>query len=453
MKTSIRIIIPRRFLHGTVYLRTTPTATTTTSTTPGVVTPLELYNQRVHEGKLKDDPYQRKIITSLSILHEKLQTYTPPTIPTPDVSSLTPRIGISKIFSSFLGKDKSNSNIYSTIDEEKLLTESNPIKGIYLYGDVGCGKTMLMDLFYKTIPPNLPKKRLHFHQFMQNLHKRTHQLKMLHQKNHHHDIDVIPLLAAEIAQSATVLCFDEFQVTDVADAMILRKLMMLLLSPQYGLILFATSNRAPDELYMNGIQRASFIPVIQLLKRQTMVVYLLSPTDYRRTLTVSRKEHENGPYYFGTDEVEREEHVKFWWEYFGGKTNDKEVLNGFEVEVWGRKIIVPKASPPKVAEFTFDELCGKPRAAGDYLQLASTFESFVITDIPYLTRDFRDEIRRFITFLDAVYDSHGRIAVTAVAPFDKLLKTDDFFEKDEEKFAFNRALSRLAQMQSSSYVD
>lgn len=454
-------------------------------------TPLEEYNNKVESGRLRDDPYQRKIITNLSLLHEKLKDYAPPTVETPDVESLKPKVGLLKVFSSFLG-GKSQ----STFDVLNFTTAESDIKGIYLYGDVGCGKTMLMDLFYATTPQHLPKKRIHFHQFMQQIHKRSHQLKIEHK---HDDLDIIPLLAAEIAQDSTILCFDEFQVTDVADAMLLRRLLIMLLSPQYGVILFATSNRAPDDLYLNGIQRVSFIPCIQQIKRQTRVIYLNSPTDYRKIpKPMSSVYYHPKPgikYNSKTNIANCKKHIDQWYDYFNAANEDKEVKTDVSISVWGRQLKVPRSSPPYVAQFSFEEICGNRLAAGDYLTLANSFQSFIITDIPYLSIDVRDSVRRFIIFLDAVYDAHGRIAVTSAASFadlfvepedlqkgnyqlyrkqqdsgnletfedDDLVKTHGFdksvakkasmFANDEEKFAFARALSRLSQMSTTDWID
>lgn len=452
-------------------------------------TPLEEYNQLIAQGRLRDDPYQRNIITNLSKLNESLQTYLPPIIETPSISDLKPKIGINKFFSSFFSNQKLAVDLgYNS--------EEHDIKGIYLYGDVGCGKTMLMDLFYSTVPSHLTKKRLHFHQFMQHLHKRSHQLKVEHK---HMDLDSIPILASEIAQTSTVLCFDEFQVTDVADAMLLRRLLSMLISPEYGVVLFATSNRAPDDLYLNGIQRVSFIPCIQQIKRQCRVIYLNSPTDYRKI-----PKPMSSVYYYPKPGVKwdskiskanRDAHVESWYEYFNHENDNQKILENHELEVWGRKLVVPRLSPPAVAQFTFNELCGSPKSAGDYLTLANSFQSFIITDIPYLSINARDQVRRFITFLDAVYDAHGRLAVTAAAPFkdlfvepedissgnyqlykrqhdigkevsfeddelvtkhgfDKLIaKKASMFANDEEKFAFARALSRLNQMGTTEWIE
>lgn len=438
MKITTRIIsiIPRRSIHTSIRLLNN-------------ITPLELYDKRVQEGKLKDDPYQRKIITSLSKLHEHLSDYHPPEVHIPTISELTPKIGISKIFSSFFGKndnsgDSSGSDKVQPFNPDSI--ERNPVKGIYLYGDVGCGKTMLMDLFYDTIPNHLTKTRVHFHNFMQNLHKRSHQLKI---SNHKQDFDVIPLLAAEIASKSTVLCFDEMQVHDVADAMLLRRLLMILLM-KHHIILFATSNRAPDELYLNGIQRASFIPCIQLIKAQCNVVYLLSDRDYRKIKMAKQTPTEMGsPFYFGKiGDVEEQEHINKWWDYFAGEQDEEIPIENYKISVWGRELIVPKSIPPKVGQFTFEQICGLPKSAGDYLSLAQKMEGIIITNIPFI--ESRDELRRFITLIDALYDSHRRLAISCQYDFDHLVGIE---KSSEEGFAYSRTVSRLSQMSTPEWIE
>ncbi|CAR24758.1 Afg1p [Lachancea thermotolerans CBS 6340] len=443
-------------------------------------TPLQEYERLVRAGRLSDDPLQRGVISSLGGLHQSLVEYKPFKIKDPNPLA---QVGWR------------NSKLGRLLLRPKYSTEGIP-KGIYLYGDVGCGKTMLMDLFYSTVPPHLTKRRMHFHQFMQYVHRRAHEL--LNELNldaladaKHKDIDTIPFLATEIARQSRVLCFDEFQVTDVADAMILRRLLTALLSRKYGVVLFTTSNRKPDDLYLNGIQRESFVPCIELLKERTEVVNLNSQTDYRK---VSRPHSavyyapKNGIAYMSQEcQQARQQHVEQWYKFFSqmgphgqatstADTTAHETLTDFKLRVWGRELNVPKCTPERVAQFTFKQLCGEPLAAGDYLALASYFKCFVITDIPYLSIHVRDEVRRFITFLDAVYDNGGKLATTAAAEFQTLfvepetilnnyqlkasqskLESDkasaNFFKVDEERFAFARALSRLSQMSTSDWVE
>lgn len=464
--------------------------------------PLQKYNELVQLGKVTDDPYQKKIITSLEKLYHNLVKYNPPALENPEESS-------SFFSSSFFSKVLQP---FNTVHNDSMVgfdyTDKIP-KGLYLWGDVGCGKSFLLDLFYDCVPSNLSKKRLHFHQFMQYVHKRSHEIMNEQMRNKKVEHDPVPLIAYELAKEARVLCFDEFQVTDVADAMILRRLLSQLLSDKYGVILFATSNREPHDLYINGVQRDSFIPCIDLLCKKAEVVLLDSPTDYRKI-----EKPVSSVYYFPPSGVDfkskicsqkREEHINKWYNYFS-QTESPKIETQTNLTVWGRLLRIPKCTSPYVAQFTFKELCGGNLAAGDYLQLAKEYDSFIVTDIPYLTVFKRDEVRRFITFLDSCYENKCKLATTSAARFNdlfvepehlineyqmdytmkedklpgneihkededividseiealvkehgfskKIAEQSKLFALDEERFAFARALSRLTQMNTSEWVD
>ena len=345
-------------------------------------------------------------------------------------------------------------------------------KGLYLYGDVGSGKTMLMDMFYNTLPSHLTSKtRIHFHHFMQDVHKRLHKLKL----SHGEEFDGIPHVGAQIAESSSVLCFDEFQCTDVADAMILRRLLAEVLS--HGVVMVATSNRHPTDLYKNGIQRESFIPCIDLLQSALVVINLDSPTDYRR---IPRPP---ASVYHHPIDAEAKAHAEKWFAHFSDPKDSPHVATH---TIWGRDVRVPRASG-SAAMFTFTELCGTPNSAADYLELCRHYRSFVVTEVPGMNHKTRDLARRFITFIDAVYESRAKLVLTSEVPLKHLfshgeeggdgagdvpeldasmrslmddlgmdmdaLRNSSIFTGDEERFAFARALSRLSEMGSVQWVE
>ncbi|KAF8476847.1 AFG1-like ATPase-domain-containing protein [Kalaharituber pfeilii] len=428
--------------------------------------PLQQYEQWVSAGRLKDDEYQRGIVQVLQNLHDELQNYVPPKVVHPQIGLTGVSPPRTSMIDAFFGRKP----------EPPPTTKLPDVvpQGLYLYGDVGSGKTMLMDMFYQTLPPNISSKtRIHFHHFMQDVHKRLHVLKMRHGS----DFDGIPFVGAELAEAGSVLCFDEFQCTDVADAMILRRLLESLLS--HGVVMVATSNRHPDELYMNGIQRQSFLPCIALLKQRLRVINLNSPTDYRKVPRPPAN-----VYHFPLDQ-ESHSHANKWFAYLGDPSDPPHPASH---RIWGREVKVPLASG-KAAKFTFKDLCGSPLSAADYLELTRRYKAFIVTDVPSMDYKTRDLARRFITFIDAVYESRAKLVLTLTthptalftsnedvrAKIDdvhggelessyrslmddlgldmKSLKNSSIFTGDEEKFAFERALSRLSEMQSLEWVE
>ncbi|CAL1700466.1 unnamed protein product [Somion occarium] len=419
-------------------------------------TPLEQYFKLVESGTLKPDDHQTRIVQKLQRLHDELVTYKPPAIP-PSASSSSPTL-ISRLFS------RGPTHAISVPPEQVP-------QGLYLYGDVGTGKTMLMDLFYNTLPSHVKRKRrVHFHAFMIDVHKRLHAAKrMLGARGG----DPIGPVARDLASEAYVLCFDEFQVTDIADAMILRQLFEKLLS--YGVISVITSNRHPDELYKNGIQRTSFIPCIELLKSRFEVTDLDSGTDYRRMpRTLSHV-------YYDPLTPENKAEVEKIFSAFTSDPSDPLLYNR-KLETWGRTILVPE-STSQVAKFRFHDLCGKPLSAADYLEITKTFGTIFVLDVPKMGLGEKDLARRFITFIDACYESKTKLFVTSEVPIYKIFSDDphgkgedgisdhmrsvmddlglsgdvvgssSMFTGQEELFAFARCCSRLVEMGSKQWAE
>ena len=301
------------------------------------------------------------IVEHLNDLHEMLKDYVPPKVVHPNIADLQP--APKSFFGSVFGGGKKQKVIQE-------IPQTLP-KGLYMFGDVGSGKTMLMDLFYDTLPPNVTSKtRIHFHNFMQDIHKRLHKLRM----EHGNDFDAVPFVAADIAENAQILCFDEFQCTDVADAMILRRLLESLMS--HGVVLVTTSNRHPDDLYKNGIQRQSFIPCINLLKKQLRVINLDSSTDYRKL-----PRPPSGVYHHPLDRAAKS-HADKWFGFLGDP--EKDPPHPDTVTVWGREVEIPLVSGT-CARFTFNELIGRATGAADYIEMMRSYHAFVVTDVPAMT--------------------------------------------------------------------
>lgn len=430
--------------------------------------PMDEYEARVHRGDVREDEHQVDIIQSLQHLHDELRDYVPPKVQHPPIESLLMRPKPS-FLGSLLGRQP---------PPLKTQIPENEPKGLYLFGDVGSGKTMLMDLFYDTLPANITSKtRIHFHHFMQDVHRRAHMLKV----EYGNDFDAIPYIAADLAQEGSVLCFDEFQVTDIVDAMILRRLFEFMMS--HGVVLVATSNRHPSDLYKNGLQRESFLPCIALLKTQLHIINLDSPTDYRK---IPRPP--SGVYHFPLDKAANS-HAEKWFKYLGDFEHDPP--HTAVHEIWGRDVVVPRASG-MAAQFTFKQLCGSPTGAADFLELMRWYHAFIVTDIPAMTLSERDLARRFITFIDAIYESHAKLVLTSAKNLSELfasrdeidhaleggrathhgdtdtamrshtedreanvrmLKKSSLMSNDEELFAFARALSRLTEMGTEQWIE
>ncbi len=363
-------------------------------------TPLQAYERLREDGVVEPDPIQLSAIEKLDALHGALAGYAPR------------RDG-------------------GWRERLRLRKRRPPPQGLYLYGGVGRGKTMVMDLFFETVDVGR-KRRAHFHGFMLDVHDRIHSFRKTPPDRRDGD-DPIPPVARDLAADAWLLCFDEFEVRDVADAMILGRLFTQLF--ELGVIVVATSNREPDDLYKGGLNRQLFLPFIALMKQQLDILHLDGGTDYRLARLAGH------PVYHSPldDAAARELDLAF------ENLTDNAVGTPDVVEVKGRQLHI-RQQAHGVARFTFEELCARPLGPIDYLALAERYHTLIVADIPVLGPERRNEARRLVMLIDVLYDNHNRLICSAAAAPDALyLKGDGTFE-------FARTASRLIEMQSSEYL-
>ncbi|EDQ31702.1 putative ATPase [Hoeflea phototrophica DFL-43] len=312
----------------------------------------------------------------------------------------------------------------------------NAPRGLYVHGAVGRGKTMLMDMFYELVPAKR-KRRAHFHDFMADVHSRIHAHRQKLKAGETKETDPVPPVARDLIDEAWVLCFDEFSVTDIADAMLLSRLFEQLFTR--GCVLVATSNVEPDNLYRDGLNRQLFVPFIGLLKENVDVLDLDARTDYRMEATTRL------PVYHelsgGGDAGAAMDLA--WIRVTAGKQTAAS-----EIEVKGRKVPVPQAGGG-AARFSFAGLCEKPLGASDYAAIAGRYHTVFVDQVPVMGQANRNAAKRFITLIDTFYDRKIRLFVSAEAAPDGLYQA----ESGTEKFEFARTASRLNEMQSEAYLE
>jgi cell division protein ZapE len=372
----------------------TPTAAASRKSDAGLK---EIYRAQLEQRGFRADPAQEAAVEALDNLRQRLIR----------AQAKRPASGAARLLSK-LGKRKAD----------------RPEKGLYLWGSVGRGKTWLMDLFFQSLPFEA-KRRRHFHRFMYDVHANLRKLE-----NREAPLE---LVAEEIARDTRVLCFDEFFVSDIADAMILGTLMKALFSR--GVTLVATSNVPPKDLYRDGLQRQRFLPAIRLLEENTLVLAMAGNTDYRlRQLT------EAGTYLDSADPKTRER-----LEALFEDLADSDPSTDAFIEIAGRKIPVVKESE-NVIWFEFDALCEGPRSQNDYIEIAREYQSVIVSNVPPLPPARENAARRFIALVDELYDRHVNLIVSAAAAPASL------YQGEKLKFEFQRTASRLTEMQSEEYL-
>lgn len=344
-----------------------------------------------------------------------------------------------------LGAAKALDDLLSRItkmqDKRYFWQKSEPSpKGLYLWGGVGRGKSMLMDWFFDQVEVK-EKQRVHFHAFMLDVHKKISDWRKLSPSERKksefyvkkNGDDPIAPVAKAIASQAKVLCFDEFHVTDIADAMILSRLFTALWS--IGIVVVATSNRTPDDLYKHGLNRALFEPFIKMMPEYLIIHAFEGETDHRlRQLSAAPVFY--SPLGDGADLA-----IESAWHRLTGMAISRPTT----LIVQGRELTLENTAAG-TARTTFDRLCGRPLGAADYLKLASSFQTLVLERVPVMGRDMRNEAKRFVTLIDALYETRTKLIMSAAA------EPDALYQKGDGAFEFERTASRLIEMRSQEYL-
>ncbi len=363
--------------------------------------PMPRYRQLVQAGEIHADPAQAAAVEKLQLLHMRLKDY-------------DPHAG-KQVALGWFGFGR------------KAAKADKRLAGVYIYGGVGRGKSMLMDIFFESAPVRR-KRRVHFHAFMQEVQAG------LHAARESNVTDPIQPVAEEVAEHAWLLCFDEFHVTDVADAMILGRLFEALFAR--GVVVLATSNRPPDELYKDGLNRQVFLPFITMLKDRVDLVELDAPRDYRQGL-------EGGsPAYFTPLGPEADAAMDAAW----ARETGGEAGASLTLSVHGRRIPLDRATED-CARASFEALCERPLGPSDYLALAARFRVVFIDRIPQLTWAQNNEAHRFVTLIDALYEARARLYCSAAVP------PEEIYTEGKGAFEFARTASRLTEMQSAAWME